>query len=437
VEVSSALRIHGAPIESMRRRAVMFALLMGATMGLPLADTPGADTGGTPLPIPMGQEGSGTAWVPASAPMHGHQLDRGSWRVMLHYSAFAGVARQGSRQRATEGVTANWFMAMGRHDLAGGALILRSMLSLEPLALKREGYPLLLQTGEAARSEPLVDRQHPHDLFMEIGLKYDRPLTSRWGLEVYLAPAGEPALGPVAFPHRPSAAMDPLAPLGHHWLDSTHISFGVLTIGAHTRRVKVEGSWFNAREPDEYRTDFDLQRPDSYAGRITVNPTDDWNLQASYGHLKEPELLEPGEDVRRVTASAMYNRRLTRGNWATTFAWGRNEPEGGPASNALLLETAFTAGPNAVFGRAEYVQKTGHDFGLDSGFEDDRLPVGGLSVGYSRQVSRSPRAVVAIGGRAFVGRVDELLEQHRYGTATPLGGMVFVQVRPGGMHDHH
>ncbi len=168
------------------------------------------------LAIPMAQEGSGTGWVPASSPMHGLPLELGSWSAMVHYNLFAGVAAQGSRQREIEGLTANWVMGMARRDLSAGRLSARGMLSFELLLLERDGYPLVLQTGETAYGEPLVDRQHPHDLFMELSLAYDRPLTSRLGLQVYAAAAGEPALGPVAFPHRPSAAADPLAPIAHH-----------------------------------------------------------------------------------------------------------------------------------------------------------------------------------------------------------------------------
>jgi hypothetical protein len=369
--------------------------------------------------------------------MHGHSRNLAGWRVMMHFNFFVGVIRDGSRQGGTEGMTANWLMGMAERQAAGGALSLRGMLSLEPLALKREGYPLLLQTGETAFGEPLVDRQHPHDLFMEVALKYDRPLTARHGLEIYLAASGEPALGPAAFPHRASAATNPLAPLAHHWLDSTHIAFGVLTAGTYSKRLKLEGSWFNAREPDEHRLDFDLHSPDSYAGRITLNPSENWSLQASYGRLREPEALEPGVDVRRFTASAIHNRPLPGGNRATTFAWGRNDPDGDPAGSAFLLETSYTTGPHAVFGRAEHVQKSGHDFGLGGGLEDDRLPVTALAFGYSREIGRLADAAVALGGRASVGHVGDVLKQSRYGKSTLLSGMIFLQIRPAVAHTHH
>lgn len=354
------MRIHRGILDAIWRRLALGASVAVLTTSAPAAQDPHSDHRPEPSAAHELQAPEG---VPASSPAYGHALERGPWRVAFHYNAFAGVTRQGSRQDTTEALTVNWFMGMGQRDLDRGRISLRGMLSLEPLLLKREGYPLLLQTGETAYGEPLMDRQHPHDLFMELGARYNLPLTSGLGLETYIAAAGEPALGPVAFPHRPSAFTDPLAPLGHHWQDASHIAFGVVTLGAYTRRMKLEGSWFNGREPDENRVDFDLRAPDSYSGRVTFNPTRDWSLQASYGYLNEPEALEPGIDVRRITASAAHNRRLESGNWASTFVWGRNRPDGAPASNAYLVETTLTFGPHAIFGRAEYVQKSGHDFG--------------------------------------------------------------------------
>src|SRR5213593_4131529 len=171
----------------------------------------------------------------------------------------------------------------------------------EPWTIGARGYPLLLQSGESYGGTPLHDRQHPHDLFMELAALYERPVGRDLGLSVYLAPVGEPAVGPVAFPHRPSAADDPLAPISHHWQDGTHITFGVVTAGVFTRDVKLEASWFNGREPDENRTDFDYagRRLDSYSGRLTVNPGPRWSFSAWYAYLKSPEGLHPDESLHR------------------------------------------------------------------------------------------------------------------------------------------
>ncbi|HEU5056988.1 MAG TPA: hypothetical protein VFU21_10710, partial [Kofleriaceae bacterium] len=208
-----------------------------------------------PLGIPMSRHGSGTAWLPDESPMAAvHAAVRG-WTLMLHGNLFAGYDGQASDAGDDELVSVNWLMGMASRDLAGGELAVRTMLSLEPLTVGAEGYPLLLQTGETVDGQPLVDRQHPHDLFMELAAMYTRELGGGVGVQLYGGPAGEPALGPVAFPHRPSAMGDPLAPITHHWIDSTHITYGVATAGILTRHVKLAGSWFNGRAPAEGRYD--------------------------------------------------------------------------------------------------------------------------------------------------------------------------------------
>ena len=388
---------------------------------------------------PAVREGSGTGWLPESTPSAGRGIQRGPWDLMLHYNVFAGISFQDAPENLTEGFTSNWLMGMARYSSVG-TLTLRGMLSLEAPFLGDEGYPLVLQTGETSGGVPLVDRQHPHDLFMELALQYARPLGRRVGVEFYLAPVGEPALGPAAFPHRVSAATDPMAPLGHHWQDSTHIAFGVLTAGVYSTRVKFEGSVFNGREPDEDRYDLDFGSLDSYSARLTVNPSANWSLQASYGYLTEPESLEPDTDVRRLTASLVYNRPLAIGNWASTLVWGRNEPVGERASAAILAESSWTSGPDAVFGRVEYVQKSGHDFALEGEDAHARLPVRALSLGYSRRVANLSGLEIAVGGRIAVGFVGETLER-RYGTSSPVSGALFLELRPAGgtnsSHSHH
>lgn len=392
-----------------------------------------------PLGIPLQQSASGTAWQPASTPMYGHMVLAGDWGFMFHYLAFAGINVQGSERGATEFITTNWLMAMAQHPLLGGQLTARTMLSLEPVFLGKDGYSLLLQTGEVVGGEPLVDRQHPHDLFMEVALKYNRSIGGGFAFEVYAAPAGEPALGPPGFPHRVSAYADAVAPLSHHWQDSTHISFGVLTGGLYTRHVKLEGSWFNGREPDEERFDFDLRVPDSYAARLSVNPTPNWSGQVSYGFLREPEVvLAPGESLHRVTASVTYNQPFAdASNWATTAAWGLNRGEDGDASNALLLESNFLFDQNNIFGRIEYVQKSGHDFGFEDAAAEETFPVGALSLGYLRNFGPWGGVVPGIGLLGTVNVVPSGLE-NRYGTRFPLGMVAYVRLRPAemmpGMH---
>jgi hypothetical protein len=384
-----------------------------------------------PLGIPLARHGSGTGWLPDDSPMSGlHRMARG-WRLMLHGNLFAGYDGQASDAGDQKFISVNWLMGMASHDIAGGELTLRSMLSLEPLTVGDEGYPLLAQTGETFEGEPLVDRQHPHDLFMELAAMYTRELGRGVGFQIYGGPAGEPALGPVAFPHRPSAMPDPMAPITHHWLDSSHITYGVATAGVLTRFAKVEGSWFNGREPDEDRYDLDLRGFDSYSARLSVNPHPMWTGQLSYGFLDSPESLEPDVSVRRTTASIGHAHPLPRnGSWDTTLAWGRNDPDDGPADDGGLLETAVDLGSwGTTFARAEVVRKRGHDFGMEGGMEDAALPVGAVALGHVHPIFALGDLEGRLGARAAVTFVDEALAT-RYGTDTPVGGMVFVQVVP-------
>jgi hypothetical protein len=359
-------------------------------------------------------------------------LDRGAWELMLHYNVFVGVVAEAPAAGSTEGFTTNWLMGMARYA-SKGTLTLRGMLSLEAPPLGRDGYPLLMQTGETAHGQPLVDRQHPHDLFMELAAKYDLPVGQALTFEVYGAVVGEPALGPSAFPHRPSAATMPLAPLGHHWEDSTHISFGVVTAGVFWRRVKLEASAFNGREPDEDRYDIDLDALDSYSARLSVNPAPNWSFQVSAGHLEQPESLEPQTDVRRITASATYLRPRHDGSWASTFVWGENAPSDQRSSQAWLLESSLTIERHAIFGRAEYVQKDGQEFGLSGSEADASLPVFDLVAGYSYRVAEHAGTAFAVGGQGSVGFVGTQLAD-RYGTSHPLSAAVFVQIRPAAGH---
>ncbi len=383
-----------------------------------------------PLELSVHRWGSGTAWQPPSTPMLGHHYVFDRWSVMLHYNAFAGVDAQGTARGDTEFVGIGWIMGMLRGPLLGGQLGARVMLSPEPLVQGRTGYPLLLQTGESAFGRALVDRQHPHDLFMELALTYQRALGDDLAFELYLAPSGEPALGPVAYPHRMSAFANPLAPLGHHWQDSTHIAFGVVTAGIYSRSVKLEASLFNGLEPDEARYGIDLRRLDSGSIRLSATPSDRWALSGSFGYLREPEAREPGHSLVRVSASAMYNEPLGDGaNWATSAVLGQNRPEENPATLSLLVESSLWSNRNVFFGRAEFVEKTAHDFDLQSLPATTLLPVSNFVLGYARQFGPYFGVVPAVGVRGSVGIVGETLEA-RYGTRLPLGGMIYLWVSP-------
>src|SRR4030095_6282542 len=245
----------------------------------------------------MGAMGSGTSWQPSSGPMYMHYWNKSDWLLMFHYNIVAGVNSQGGPRGVAKFESANWFMPMAYHKLGKGTLQLRAMFSAEPFTFPPEGSPLLFQTGETYKGQPLIDKQHPHDLFMELSAQYTHPLDERATWFTYFAYPGEPALGPVAFMHRSSAAENPSATLSHHLQDSTHISFGVLTSGFTYRWFKLEGSLFNGREPDENRYDFDAHRWNSRSARLWFMPGRNWAMQISHGFLRSPESQEPEADI--------------------------------------------------------------------------------------------------------------------------------------------
>lgn len=410
----------------------------------PAAD-PAAHAGmAGPLGIPAARSGSGTAWLPDASPLHAIHGRLGEWGLMLHGSVYLQYIDQGSRRGDGELGSINWAMAMAHRPLAGGELALRTMLSAEPWTIRGCGYPLLLATGEVCDGEPIHDEQHPHDLFMEVAAQYQRALGRDLGLVLYGGPVGEPALGPAAYPHRPSAMANPLAPITHHWFDATHIAFGVATAGIFGHRWKVEGSLFNGREPDEHRTDFDLAPLDSYSGRAWLLPTDRWALQLSAARLHEAEpghhAGDPRVDVARYTASATYVQPLPQGgSWAGTAALGHNV-EQGEGTSAFFLESSMDlAHRHVIFSRSEWAQKAGHDLGLDHALEDELFSVGQLSVGYARQLGALGGWVPGVGVQASASFLPAELESY-YGTRRPTGFTLFASLHPaptGRSHDAH
>lgn len=384
------------------------------------------------------REGSGTAWLPDASPMYARHGRAGAWETMLHGSVYLQyVAEGGDRGDDQLGAT-SWLMGMARRPWAGGDLTLRAMGSLDPATVGECGYPDLLATGETCEGgRPIHDRQHPHDAIMELGAVYERALGAGMALQLYGALAGEPALGPVAYPHRFSAMALPLAPISHHWLDATHIAFGVATAGVFGPRWKVEASAFNGREPDEERWDLDLAALDSWSGRLTVLPSERWALQLSSGRLAEAEVGhepdDPRVDVDRTTASAIHHRpRADGGGWATTLAWGRNV-EHGEATHALLLESALNFGQRHVaFARVEAAEKTAEDLALDEALHGRTFRVGKVVTGYVRRWGAVAGWTPGLGGGVSIGLVPEELEP-AYGGRAPVGAFVHLTLRPAAM----
>jgi hypothetical protein len=392
----------------------------------PLGTGPNMQTGasGALGDYPMQRDGSGTSWQPDSSPHEGIHGSFGQWSTMLHGYAFGIYDHQGGPRGGDKLFSASMIMGMAQRPLDFGQITVRTMLSLDPL-MGKNGYPLLLQTGETANGiTPLIDRQHPHDLVMELAGIYSAPITDQSSVFVYAGYPGEPALGPVTFMHRFSGMNDPAAPIGHHWMDSTHVDFGVLTAGFVHDRWKIEGSWFNGREPDQYRWDFDPLRLNSASGRITWNPTDDLSFQASYGFIKSPEQLEPGVNQHRVTASATYNRKLDHGDWQTTLVWGRNVDHPGTTSDAWLIESAIGWYQHTVFLRAENVAKD--DLFLQGEPLFGRLfSVSKFSLGYIYDMPVAEDLSLGFGGLASVYELPSDLKPS-YGDS-PASYMLFVR----------
>jgi len=378
------------------------------------------------------REASGTAWLPDATPMNGlHRQARG-WEVMVHGNAYLQILHESAPEHRgqTQGGSINWGMVMARRPLGQGWVGLRTMMSLEALTIPGCGYPNLLQTGEICDGDTIHDKQHPHDLFMEIAAEFDRPLSSSLRWRVYGGLAGEPALGPSGFPHRVSAIVNPISPITHHWLDATHITFGLITAGVYGSRWKAETSVFNGREPDEERFNLDLAPLDSVAVRLSFLPTSTVAVQMSAGHLNDAELPHPGgipADVVRVTSSVTYHRRVGEANlWATTAAWGANH-EVGVTTHGLMLESSLSLRErHAFFGRAEVNGKPAHDLHVHE--STGVFTVGKVQGGYIRYLSGRRGVQPGVGGTMSAALVPRAL-QPRYG-GVGVGVGAFLTLRP-------
>ena len=307
---------------------------------------------------------SGTSLEPDStAPPMLMQM-HGNWMLMLHGQASILEQQQTGPRGHDKFFSTNWFMPMAQRNWASSELTLRTMLSLEPATISGRYYPELFQQGETAFGKPIVDGQHPHNFFMEIAALYDYKLGEQSLLSLYSAPVGDPALGPVAFPHRASAAEDPLAPLGHHLEDSTHIADDVLTGGVTVHRIHLEASGFHGREPDENRWIISVGGLDSWSTRLTVAPAKDWTAQYSIGHLHSPEAQHPEEDLLRQTASISYHHSWQHGDLDALALWGRNHTIASPTNgNGYLFEATTHLGKgneerHALWTRIENVDRT-------------------------------------------------------------------------------
>ena len=367
-------------------------------------------------------EASGTSLNPASSPMSMIHVNAGRWRIMLHGLAFLADTQQSGPRGHDKLFSTSWFMAEAEHRLAGGTFALRTMLSLEPATVTDRRYPELFQTGETAFGTSIVDGQHPHDFVMELALHYEHPLAEKTKWELYVAPVGDPALGPVAYPHRISASELPQATLGHHLQDSTHISYEVVTAAITHGIVRLEASGFHGAEPGENRWTIETGAIDSYAGRITISPNSNWSGQISAGRLTRPEASEPGDQVR-IEASLTYNKTYKRGNWATSAIWGRvHKIPGGDNLNGYLLESVV-----------RWVQKNYVTARIELDDKDELLTtarhfrIGAYTIGYTRDFHIVPRIATGLGANFTSYSMPGALVPY-YGRR-PVAGTVFLRFK--------
>lgn len=401
---------------------------------------------------------SGTSIEPASTPTPMLMSHPGTWMLMLHGSAFITDTQQHAKSPRSEDklFSTNWIMPMAQRQLGPGQLTLRAMFSLEPATVTSRQYPLLFQQGETAFGKPIIDGQHPHNFFMEVGALYDIKLTERTLLSFYAAPIGDPAIGPIAYPHRISASENPLAALGHHQEDSTHIAFSVLTTGFTWRWLRFEESGFHGGEPSEQRWSFQPSPNghaiDSYSSRLTFSPAPNWTSQYSIAHITSPEALYPGEDQQRQTASIMYNRPIgahhdttsmpgmdmttpATGNWSTTLIWGRTKSlHDGSKENSYLLESLLQFRTrNYIWTRIENAGRSNEllitpSQPLPPHFEESPIGhVAAYSFGYDRDFKIGPHLLAAPGAQFTTYTTPSALIS-TYGNH-PYGATLFIRFR--------
>jgi hypothetical protein len=377
---------------------------------------------------------SGTSAEPNSTPVPMLMDMKGKWMLMLHSNVFVTDIQQTGPRGGDKFFSTNWVMPMVERKLGPGQLTLRAMFSLEPATISARQYPLLFQQGETAFGKPIVDGQHPHDFFMEIAALYDLKLGEKTLLSFYAAPVGDPAIGPTAYPHRASASENPVATLGHHQEDSTHIADDVVTVGLTHGIVRIEASGFHGREPDEFRWNIDTGKIDSWSTRLTLQPGKNWSGQYSYARIASPEALFPAENQARTTASAMYNRPFNGGNWASTVLWGRTRSlADNSKENSYLLESLvrFKTG-NYAWTRIENAGRSNELLNganpLPARLQEE--PIGHVqayTVGYDHDIDLIPHVRSAVGGQVTTYGVPNVLRPV-YGS-DPVGFEVFLRFR--------
>ncbi|UHG93663.1 hypothetical protein [Spirosoma oryzicola] len=417
--------------DGMEMKATNYGLTMDTTMGM---------THSLSRHLPMNRNGSGTSWHPDNTPMYAymtHPTQKG-WSYMLHYAIYLRYTGQNTNNPDRRGNgrqfgAPNWFMGMAQRKVGQRGLFqVRAMLSLDPLTVTNGGYPLLFQTGESYKGQPLIDKQHPHDLVSELSVSYSHAFSKDIDLYGYVGYPGEPALGPPAFMHRISSFNNPDAPLGHHWQDATHILFGVATVGFRYKWVKLEGSTFKGREPDENRYNFDKPKFDSYSYRVSVNPSPSLALQFSQGYLHSPEDAHPDENVTRTTASILHSKGLGEGRYITSaVVWGKNNNDAN--ENSYLAESSLQVDRFAFYGRYENIRKSAEELSIpfDETIAHDHgksYLINNLTLGMNYRLAQRYNTDLVLGAQVTAAKPDHDL-QTLYGT-TPVSGQIYLRLSP-------
>ena len=388
------------------------------------------------LDLPMNRDGSGTSWVPDETPMYAYMIHGKKWMTMIHGSFFLRYNKQdlfNSGSRGGRKIDApNWLMAMTQRQIGkNGLFSINTMFSFDPFLVGPGGYPLLYQTGESYKGNKLVDIQHPHDLFAELSVNYTQRVAKDADVSLSFGYPGEPALGPPVFMHRLSAMNDPDAPLSHHYSDATHITFGTSTLGFRYKDIKLEGSIFTGREPDEYRYNFDAMRFDSYSLRLSYNPSKEWALQVSNGWIHSPESAEPQQNVDRFTASAIYTKMLDDDSFiATTLVYGQNHfSDNHKTLPSVLLESSWQMHKTAVYGRYEYVRKDADELDLTGTYPlNPNFTINAFTVGVNRILTTIAKTNLAAGVQSTLNVSPSELKT-LYGS-TPVGFEVYLRITP-------
>jgi hypothetical protein len=427
-------RLHSVLDRNWHLRRRLGALALTALLDAPVMTALAADPMDTMMTGALGsysmtREASGTSWQPDSSAHSGVHVMEGDWMFMGH-SLLNGVYdwQQGPRGDTDTFVSGMVMGMVKRHFESGDALQFRAMMSPEPL-MGKSGYPLLLATGETADGTTrLIDRQHPHDLFMELAGTYSRALTSEDSVFLYGGLPGEPAFGPPAFMHRQSILDSPEAPISHHWLDSTHITYGVVTVGLVHDGWKIEASRFHGREPDQYRYNIEHGTLDSSSARLSWNPTREWSVQASWADQASPEQLEPDKNERRWSASAIYTHQLGDQTWwSTTAAWGRRHSTGDAALNAYVLESSLKPTDLwTIFARAE--REKNDELIAVGPLQGTAYSVGKTSIGAIRDFRLTEHVNLGAGALYAFNFVPAALAP-LYGRSDPRGAMAFIRFK--------